>query len=50
MAKKKRFVYVCEGSCGAIVSPRRYKAGLKKCGAESCGMHNRAFRKKQVID
>ncbi|MCX8195195.1 MAG: hypothetical protein N3G22_03775 [Candidatus Micrarchaeota archaeon] len=48
--KKKTFVYVCLGSCGAVVSERRYKAGLKKCGAESCNMHGSPLAKREVID
>lgn len=35
--------YVCLGTCQAVISQERYKAGLTKCGAKNCTMYGKPF-------
>lgn len=39
-------VYVCTGTCKAEVSEEQYKAGLNKCGTESCTLKGHEFEKR----
>ncbi|MEM2137860.1 MAG: hypothetical protein QW568_02125 [Candidatus Anstonellaceae archaeon] len=50
MKKKEEVCYVCKGTCGAVISEARYKAGLKKCGAEGCTMHGKPFKKEKMSE
>lgn len=38
--------YVCNGSCGAVVSEEEYNNGLTVCGAEVCTMKGQPFVEK----
>ncbi len=36
-------VYICEGSCGAVVPEADYEAGLTTCQHEDCDRHGEEF-------
>jgi hypothetical protein len=38
-----REVYVCEGSCKAVISKAQYDAGKTQCGTESCSRFGQPF-------
>ena len=46
MPKRGMVCHICEGTCGAVISDKRFKEGLTKCGAEGCTMHGKPFKKK----
>jgi len=48
MKKTEEACYVCKGTCGAVISEERHKAGLKRCGAEGCTMHGKPFKKEKM--
>jgi len=35
--------YVCLGTCQAVISEEKYKAGLTKCGTNECNMYDQPF-------
>lgn len=37
-------VYVCRGSCHAVVPLERFEKGLTKCGAKTCDQHGQPFQ------
>ena len=43
-------VYVCTGTCQAEISEEQYKAGLTKCGAETCDKKGVPFDKRLKSD
>lgn len=49
MKTKGEACYVCEGTCGAVISEEKHKAGLTKCGAKGCTMHGKPFKKKKEM-
>lgn len=45
--KKEEAAYICEGECHAQITQKQYDEGLTKCGAKSCNMHGKPFKKLQ---
>lgn len=38
-------VYVCEGTCGAVITQEQFDSGLIVCGAKGCTLEKHAFTK-----
>lgn len=41
-----KIIYVCTGSCKAIISEKRYREGLVKCGAKACNKVGHDFERR----
>lgn len=39
-------VYVCTGSCGAVVSEEDYKGGITHCGTDGCTCEGASFEER----
>lgn len=39
-------VYVCTGTCSAVISEAKYKNGLTKCGTKECTMFDQPFEER----
>lgn len=42
-------VYVCTGTCGAVISQQQYDEGLTQCGADICTLKNHPFEKRKKM-
>ena len=43
-------VYICRGTCGAVISEGQYNQGFVACGAQKCTKHRQPFTKaKQCV-
>lgn len=45
LKKSEETAYICEGSCNAHITQKRYDEGLTKCGAKDCTFYGKPFKK-----
>lgn len=38
--------YVCEGTCGGMVTETQFKAGMNTCATKGCPLHGKALVQK----